>query len=324
MRGLPLDPYINDLIVDPDNPSRVYASLNGDGLFRSTDGGRHWTAINAGIPIPSMVPKQRVIVYRCDGVLCISDINGIDPGVYSVDTVSRAAMAPDGGAVAYLTRWAGRWAVRVLDRGSRPKSALSGRGAAPRQLLWSPDSSLLAAVLPSGVEVTNLAGHVSVVRLALYETVVGWSEGGRSLLIWNSWTGRLSLRSVRTSADVPEPGIFQSAPTMASDRLHLAVVSDGLLLVGQVGKPMRRVARVDPQCTAVAWSVDATRLVLQCGQSVQVRASSGALRRWAHLPDTSGWQAEPGNRLLFFHAGGLWEWLPGGRMRPLIANANPA
>src|SRR4051812_16183038 len=38
------------LAVDPTTPTTVYAGTSGGGLFKSTDGGVTWSAINGGVP----------------------------------------------------------------------------------------------------------------------------------------------------------------------------------------------------------------------------------------------------------------------------------
>ncbi|HEY8477730.1 MAG TPA: hypothetical protein VIN09_12780, partial [Chloroflexota bacterium] len=40
---------VNAVAVDPTNPSIVYAGTNGQGVFRSVDGGRTWSQINSGL-----------------------------------------------------------------------------------------------------------------------------------------------------------------------------------------------------------------------------------------------------------------------------------
>ncbi len=50
--GVPHD-FCSSIVVDPANPSTVYASFNsvGSGVFKSTDGGKSWTASNNGLPV---------------------------------------------------------------------------------------------------------------------------------------------------------------------------------------------------------------------------------------------------------------------------------
>jgi photosystem II stability/assembly factor-like uncharacterized protein len=38
------------LAIDPADPSTVYAGVRGGGVFKSSDGGGTWTAINDGLP----------------------------------------------------------------------------------------------------------------------------------------------------------------------------------------------------------------------------------------------------------------------------------
>jgi hypothetical protein len=58
--GLPvfpsgLYPNINSLVIDPLNPSIVYAGLYGRGVFKSTDSGTSWFAANTGLTAVSVV-----------------------------------------------------------------------------------------------------------------------------------------------------------------------------------------------------------------------------------------------------------------------------
>jgi len=45
--------YITTIAVDPNNPSILYAGLGAKGIYKSTDGGDNWTAINNGLPDPT-------------------------------------------------------------------------------------------------------------------------------------------------------------------------------------------------------------------------------------------------------------------------------
>jgi uncharacterized repeat protein (TIGR01451 family) len=47
--GRPFTPTINALLVDPAAPSNIYAGTDGFGVFRSTDGGANWEAVNVGL-----------------------------------------------------------------------------------------------------------------------------------------------------------------------------------------------------------------------------------------------------------------------------------
>src|SRR5262245_4958395 len=45
------------LAIDPRSPSTLYAGTKG-GVFKSDDGGSHWSAINAGLPTPVSFPDN--------------------------------------------------------------------------------------------------------------------------------------------------------------------------------------------------------------------------------------------------------------------------
>jgi photosystem II stability/assembly factor-like uncharacterized protein len=56
------------LAVDPQTPGVVYAGTDGAGVFRSTDAGDHWTAVNTGLPyvrVTSLAidPKSTTTIY---------------------------------------------------------------------------------------------------------------------------------------------------------------------------------------------------------------------------------------------------------------------
>jgi len=42
-------PSINTLVIDPQNPSTLYAGTGGFGVFKSTNGGANWAASSTGI-----------------------------------------------------------------------------------------------------------------------------------------------------------------------------------------------------------------------------------------------------------------------------------
>ncbi len=43
-------PYIVSLAIDPATPQTVYAGTDYNGVFKSTDGGNSWSAVNSGLP----------------------------------------------------------------------------------------------------------------------------------------------------------------------------------------------------------------------------------------------------------------------------------
>src|SRR5439155_9295314 len=43
---------INALAIDPQTPTTLYAGTSGHGVFKSTDGGESWSAVNTGLTTP--------------------------------------------------------------------------------------------------------------------------------------------------------------------------------------------------------------------------------------------------------------------------------
>src|SRR3989449_11713344 len=43
---------INALAIDPQTPTTLYAGTSGHGVFKSTDGGGNWSAVNTGLTSP--------------------------------------------------------------------------------------------------------------------------------------------------------------------------------------------------------------------------------------------------------------------------------
>jgi photosystem II stability/assembly factor-like uncharacterized protein len=83
------------LVVDPANPGTVYVGTNGDGVFKSTDGGIRWTAANTGLTAMSI---SRVAVAPQD------------PKTIYAASWTRLFKSEDGG----LTWRAGAWGVPGL------------------------------------------------------------------------------------------------------------------------------------------------------------------------------------------------------------------
>src|SRR5262249_20286873 len=54
--SIPKDPSfpasfdVQYLVIDPIDPQILYAGIRPGGVYKSTDGGAHWTALNAGFP----------------------------------------------------------------------------------------------------------------------------------------------------------------------------------------------------------------------------------------------------------------------------------
>ena len=47
--GLPDDAFVTAIAIDPVHPTTLYAATAGRGVFASTDSGKSWHALNAGL-----------------------------------------------------------------------------------------------------------------------------------------------------------------------------------------------------------------------------------------------------------------------------------
>src|SRR6266852_4984349 len=75
----PGDAFVNALAIDPRTPTTLYAA--GDGVFKSTDGGNTWSAVNTGLTTPyvdtlAIDPRTPTTLYAgtvAGGVLTSTD-----------------------------------------------------------------------------------------------------------------------------------------------------------------------------------------------------------------------------------------------------------
>ena len=57
---------VQALAIDPSSPSTMYAGTGGFGVFKSTDGGASWTAINTGLThlrVPALAVDANSVPY---------------------------------------------------------------------------------------------------------------------------------------------------------------------------------------------------------------------------------------------------------------------
>jgi photosystem II stability/assembly factor-like uncharacterized protein len=84
-------------VIDPSNTKVIYAGSFGDGVFKSTDGGANWDAVNAGLNVPSALNVDTLALDRANTATLYV---GTEAGVFKT-TDGGAAWNP---AAAGLTR----------------------------------------------------------------------------------------------------------------------------------------------------------------------------------------------------------------------------
>ncbi len=77
---------VRAIAVDPNTPATIYAGTLISGIFKSTDGGEHWSAVNSGVPLASFAlapisalevdPRNSSIVYAATGTISDPYVNG--------------------------------------------------------------------------------------------------------------------------------------------------------------------------------------------------------------------------------------------------------
>jgi photosystem II stability/assembly factor-like uncharacterized protein len=58
---------LHTILVDPENPRRMYVGISAAGTFRTEDGGDHWTAVNRGVRadfLPNKLPEVGQCVHK--------------------------------------------------------------------------------------------------------------------------------------------------------------------------------------------------------------------------------------------------------------------
>ncbi|MGH2441786.1 MAG: hypothetical protein ACRDFX_01315 [Chloroflexota bacterium] len=325
--GLPLAAYVFGFIGDPNNPGTVYASLDSDGLYRSDDGGIHWRPVDAGLPITGSETVPPVVLFIRNGVIWHTDGNGTDPGNLTVDNhVTDVAVAPDGGAIAYVNTNGSFWQARVISAGgSAARTLASGTAPAPTRMLWSPDSARIALSEHRRVIVATLTACCKSWSKPSRNVLLTWSRDGSTLLFWNRVTGTVTGRSPAHGALLfARSGHFPALPVMAPDGKRVAMVANGKLFIGSWQGGLRDVAMFEAGCRATRWSGNSVRVLVACPRGVQERSSSGAIVRTANVASSAFWVPGSQRDLLFFHSGALWRWNSAHDIRKIVSDAAPA
>ncbi len=194
---------------DPWNPSVVYAGTDHEGVFRSTDRGERWSAMNSGLPNPKILS---LAIDRARGLL----LAGTRDGVYSYPIADpRDAFIDvfegDGGTTGFLLFEAfGRFRLGTADGsggkvlgspygpyvGWTPGAGARGSDGATR-ILWNNEDGTAALWL------TRSGG---VQAAFLYPAVAGWTArdvtagaDGSTRLLWTAAGGAISLWTVNSA-----------------------------------------------------------------------------------------------------------------------------
>lgn len=104
--GLPTGAVVSNIAIDPQNPSTLYVATQGDGVFKSSNGGAVWEASNTGISslttnylLVSPVSSSHVYAATDDGVFRSRDGGASwsklpDTGVFWTGDVGNLAISP--------------------------------------------------------------------------------------------------------------------------------------------------------------------------------------------------------------------------------------
>jgi len=65
---------LHTLVIDPENPRRMYAGISAAGTFRTDDGGEHWTPRNHGVLAP-FLPDPKPEVGQCVHKFALDPVN---------------------------------------------------------------------------------------------------------------------------------------------------------------------------------------------------------------------------------------------------------
>jgi len=118
--------YVNSFVVDPINPSLIYAATSGTGILRSTNGGFTWEAVNHGLSTPyvlslTLCPSSPRLLYAgtADGVYRTTSSGEawqqVALGGARADAV---VCSPANLAVAYAGSVSGGGVVKTTDSGT--------------------------------------------------------------------------------------------------------------------------------------------------------------------------------------------------------------
>lgn len=56
---------LHTIVLDPENPQRIYVAISAAGVFRTDDGGETWRPINEGLVSKTEIPEEKADVGHC-------------------------------------------------------------------------------------------------------------------------------------------------------------------------------------------------------------------------------------------------------------------
>ncbi len=203
---------INALAIDPQTPTTLYAGTSGDGVFKSTDGGTTWRAVNTGLDprrccfALAIDPQTPTTLYASTdgGVFKSTDggesWGGVNTGL--TNPFARAlAIDPQTPATLYVSTGGG--VFKSTDGGGNWRSVL----------VLSPGTFVLALAIDPQTPMTVYAGTIDATTTGSGHGVFKSTDGGES---WSAVNTGLSNQAVlalavegpchRLRGGLPHPG----------------------------------------------------------------------------------------------------------------------
>jgi photosystem II stability/assembly factor-like uncharacterized protein len=213
--GLPDD--VRSLVVNPRVSGTIYAGT-GSGVYRSSDGGRSWTAFGlAGIPIVSLfIDAQglRLHAGTMQGIYTLEIASGpldVAPGPAGESRL--LTLDSDRSSVSTLDA-SGRWTAGSFENASATWTATavatSFTGDDRTHLLWQNGDGR------SALEIVGATGRESV---TIFAAEAGWMPADLSVrgdrktsVLWTHADGRMRIATVDSSGDVSMGPEYGPAP----------------------------------------------------------------------------------------------------------------
>jgi photosystem II stability/assembly factor-like uncharacterized protein len=217
------DPY-SDVVIDPSNPSTVYMAIGdhfgdayhtgGNGVYKSTDAGAHWTKLGGGLPADAnAIGRVSLAVAPSDSQVIYVSISGTGHGVSTAHgTLFKLMRSDDGGATwtdlmrtdtpNYMA-FQGDYDTTLIVDPSNPSVVYAGGAAGPAfgeppAVIRSADGGVTWSDLDlTGVAVTPHADHHGIAFDANGNLLDG-NDGGlfrldsASPVAWSDLNGNLN------------------------------------------------------------------------------------------------------------------------------------